>query len=86
MARSSKRTPIAVVATLLRTKQRKPSLHRHVRRLERQRLRTVRHLDEQDDFLTTIGPEIADRTEIRADCKIWLGATELEARRRALRK
>jgi hypothetical protein len=86
MARSSKRTPIAAITALLRTKQRKPSLNRHVRRVERQRLRTVLHLDEPDDHLTTIPPEIAARAEIRGDCKVWLGTTELEARRRALRK
>lgn len=86
MARSSKRTPIAVIPTLLRTKQQKPRLHRHVRRVERQRLRTVLHLEEPDDFLTTMPEEIGVRTEIRADCKMWLGATSLEARRRALRK
>ena len=40
----------------------------------------------QDDFLTTMPEEIGVRTEIRADCKMWLGATSLEARRRALRK
>lgn len=85
MARSTKRTPIAVVPTLLRTKQEKPSLHRHVRRVERQRLRIVLHLDEPDDSLPTHPAEVVARTEVRRDCKVWVGSAS-EARRRALRK